>query len=403
MDKDPTLAIQAGRATPIDTLAPPVYRASTVVYPTTRKFAARHQDLYDHITYGAYGSPTAQAFETAIAALEGGGRALSVASGLGAIAMVNMAVLKSGDQVLLPDSIYGPVREFCAQALAPLGIDGRYYDPTIGADIAALIGPTTRLIWLESPGSITMEVQDVPAIAQAARAAGVLSAMDATWATPLGFKPLRHGVDFSVHAASKYIGGHSDLILGVITVAKEAHYRRLKDVARLYGCSAAPDNCFLAQRGLSSLDARLHRHAQSGLAVARWLATRPEVAHVLHPALPDHPTHALFARDYQRAGGVFSIVLRPAPIAAMEAMLDGMRIFRIGASWGGPHSLVAPNLVPPTRSVTGWPYDGPIIRLHIGLEALGDLIDDLTAGFARWHAAQSASDDDNTNTKEANR
>lgn len=368
-------------------LTTPVHHASTVVFPTMAAFMARRERLYDGYVYGLYGTPTTDALERKIAALEGGYRAIALPSGLAAIAVVNAALLSAGDHVLVSDSVYGPSREFCDGVLARMGVGVTYYDPRLGADIAPLIGPRTRLIWAESPGSLTFEVQDIPAIAAAAHARGALVALDNTWATPLHFKPFDRGADISVQAASKYIVGHSDVVMGIVTARTPDLYRRLKDAARLFGLGAAPDDCYLALRGLATMAARLERHARSALEVARWLARRPEVARVLHPALPEDPGHALWKRDFTGANGLFAIVLRPYPLAAVAAMVDGLRLFKIGASWGGVHSLIAPFDPRGQRTARPWTEPGMLLRLHIGLESVEDLIADLEQGFARLAAA----------------
>jgi cystathionine beta-lyase len=374
-------------------LTTPVHRASTVVFPTMAAFMARRERLYDGYVYGLYGTPTTDAFERRIAALEGGYRAIALPSGLAAIAVVNAALLSAGDHVLVSDSVYGPSREFCDTILERIGVNVTYYDPLIGPGIASLIGPRTRLIWTESPGSLTFEVQDIPAIAAEAHARGALVALDNTWATPLHFKPFAHGADISVQAASKYIVGHSDVVMGVVTARSSDLYRRLKDTARLFGIGAAPDDCYLALRGLETMATRLARHARSALEIARWLTQRPEVARVLHPALPDDPGHALWKRDFTGSNGLFSVVLQPYPPAAIAAMIDGLRLFKIGASWGGVHSLVAPSDPRPQRTARPWNDPGPLLRFHIGLEEVQDLVADLEHAFARLNAAASTQDD----------
>jgi cystathionine beta-lyase len=368
-------------------LTPPVHHASTVLFPGMESFVGRRSQLYDGYWYGLYGTPTTLALERKIAELEGGTRSIALPSGLAAIAIVNMAFLAAGDHVLVADSVYGPTREFCDVVLARHGIETTYYDPLVGGGIAALFRPRTRLIWVESPGSLTFEVQDVPAIAAAAHEAGILVAADNTWATPLNFKPFRHGVDISVQAASKYIAGHSDVVMGFVTVANRDHFVRLKDATRAFGIGAAAGDCYLVIRGLMTLAVRLRQHEQAALRIAHWLADRPEVVRVLHPAFPAHPGHAAWARDFTGANGLFSIVLADCPHGAVRAMVDGMRHFRIGASWGGPQSLIAPSNPRASRTATTWTDTRPLLRLHVGLEDPDDLIADLDAGFARLSAA----------------
>jgi cysteine-S-conjugate beta-lyase len=284
------------------------------------------------------------------------------------------------------DAVYDPVRTLCDTTLKRLGIETTYYEPLIGDRIAALIRPQTRVIYLESPGSLTFEVQDVPAIAAAARRAGCLTIMDNTWATPLYFKPSAHGIDISVHAATKYIVGHADALMGLI-LCREQHYRKLKAVIHGLGYCAAPDDCYLALRGLRTLAVRLARHGQTGLALARWLAERPEVARVLYPALRGDPGYALWRRDFAGASGLFSFLLKPCPSEAVAAMLDGMAIFAMGFSWGGYESLLLPVRPQALRSATGSSGQEILLRLHAGLEDPDDLIADLESGFARLKAA----------------
>jgi cystathionine beta-lyase len=368
-------------------LVPAVQRASTVVFRDASSFAARRERFYDGYSYGLYGTPTVRAFERRIARLEGGRRSLAVPSGLAAITLTALTLLAPGDHFLVPDSVYGPVRDVCDKLLAGLGIRTTYYPPLAGGGIAALITARTRLVWLESPGSLTMEVQDIPAIAAAATAAGARVAADNTWATPLGLRPFELGIDVSIQSASKLIGGHSDLLMGVVTVRDDALYRRLKDMARLLGLGVSADDCFLAMRGLGTLHVRLRQQARAALAIAEWLRARREVRRVLFPALPGDPGHALWRRDYQEASGVFSILLEPVPRAALDAMLDGLALFRLGASWGGIHSLVAPADPRQSRTATDWNEPGWLVRLSIGLEHEEDLVADLAQGLERLRQA----------------
>jgi cystathionine beta-lyase len=359
---------------------PPVYRASTILAPTVAEFESRKP--FVGLSYGRAGTPTTFAFEEAIAELEGGHRAIALASGLAAMNLPLAALLRAGDHVLVVDSCYGPTRRFCTGMLARFGVRTTFYDPRVGADIGALIEPATRLVFLESPGSLTFEVQDVPAIVAAARAHGVLTMIDATWATPLLLKPLRLGVDIVAHAVTKYIGGHSDLMMGVVTTTEAVHDRVRSGIYE-FGAPASPEDCWLALRGLRTLDARLERHARSALRIATWLEDRPEVARVLYPALPSDPGHALWLRDFRGASGLFGVVLRPYPMAAVHAMVDGLRLFRIGASWGGFESLCLVTHPERFRTAVPWTEPGPVLRLHVGLEDPDDLIADLEAGLAR--------------------
>jgi cystathionine beta-lyase len=358
---------------------PPVYHASTVLYPSAEDFLA-HRARYQ---YGRRGTPTTEALELALQELEGSqcaGVAL-LPSGLAAISTAFLAVVHAGDHVLVTDSAYGPTRVFCDQILTRLGVTVSYYDPLIGAGVAELIRSNTRVVYLESPGSLSFEMQDTAAIAEAGHAKSVLVLMDNTWATPLYFRPLDHGVDMVIQAGTKYIGGHSDLMLGTVS-ASAATIARLKNTVRHTGQCEGPDDVYLGLRGLRTLAIRLERHQQSGLAVARWLEARPEVLRVLHPALPSHPGHAIWKRDFSGASGLFSIVLKPVPQKAYYAFLDSLEMFGIGASWGGYESLAIPFDCAPMRTATHWQPGGPTVRFHIGLEAVDDLIADLERGFA---------------------
>ena len=360
----------------------PVYRASTILFRTVADLEAAMRGEYPDPAYGLHGMPTVTDLQDAIAALEGGHAALAVPSGLAAVTLPLLALAKPGDHVLVADAVYGPTRRFCELHLKRLGVEVDYYDPLIGADIARLFKPATRIVFAESPGSLTFEVQDIPAIAQAAHAHGALVVLDNTWATPLGFRAFEHGVDVSVHAATKYIGGHSDVLLGVI-VASEATYRPLHRLWTDIGVTASPDDCFLGLRGLRTLPTRLARHQSSALRIAEWLRARPEVQEVLHPALPGARGHALWKRDFRMASGLFGVVLRACPRERLAAMLDGMRLFGMGWSWGGFESLIIPTWPERMRTATSWDPGGPCIRLHIGLEDPDDLIADLADGLAR--------------------
>jgi cystathionine beta-lyase len=311
---------------------------------------------------------------------------MAVGSGKTAITSTLLALLGSGDHLLVPDSVYAPTRHFCSATLARFGIETTYYDPVIGAGIEALIRSNTRLVFTESPGSLTFEVQDIPAIAEAAHRRGCLVLMDNTWASPLFFKPFRHGVDISIQAATKYIGGHSDLMMGIVTCTEAVHDRLRRGVMEV-ATAAAPDDCYLALRGLRTLAARLERHQASALRIAEWLAGRPEVREVRHPALPDDPGHALWRRDFLGASGLFGFILEPRPKAAVAAMLDGMELFGMGWSWGGYESLLIPTHPETCRSATPWRVEGVPMRIHVGLEDPDDLIRDLEAGFRRLAAA----------------
>lgn len=368
---------------------PPVYHASTILYPTVAELKARGARRFERgvYTYGRIGTPTSAALEQAVAALEGGHDAVATGSGLAAVATALQAFLSAGDHLLMVDTVYGPSRVFCDRVLARFGVEVTYYDPLIGGGIEALLRDNTRVIYMESPGSHTFEVQDVPAIAAVARARGITGMIDNTWGTPLYFKPFEHGVDVSVHAATKYIVGHSDAMMGIVVCGDRDRYLTVKTHAYETGQCAGPDDLYLALRGLRTMPVRLKQHYASGLEIARWLAARPEVARVLHPALEDDPGHALWARDFHGACGLFGVVLEPCPPAAVAAMLDHMDLFRMGYSWGGYESLAVPFNPAGLRTATRWSEPGPMIRLHIGLEDPADLIDDLARGFARLAAA----------------
>jgi cysteine-S-conjugate beta-lyase len=387
--KTDTLITTAGRNPEANfgIVNPPVYHASTVLYPTLDALEAGQKHREPGRTYyGRSGTPTTFAFEDAVAALDGASRTLAVGSGVAAVTAAILAFVKSGDHILMVDNVYGPTRKFCDTLLGRFGVETTYYDPLIGGKITALIRPNTRVVFLESPGSLTFEMQDVPAIAAAARQAGAVSIMDNTWATPMFFKPLAHGVDVAVQAATKYLGGHSDLMLGVISM-QEAHYGRIRNSLNELGHHAAPDDCYLAQRGLRTLAVRLQRHQETGIALARWLQRQPEVVRVYHPALPDDPGHVLWRRDFTGASGLFSFELKPVPRQALAAMVDGMKLMGMGYSWGGYESLLLPSNPAPMRSATSWKDHGPLLRVHAGLEDPADLIADLEAGFERLHEA----------------
>jgi cysteine-S-conjugate beta-lyase len=386
--KPDTLLTHAGRR-PEDfhgAVNPPAYHASTILHPTVAQLEHSQKHRYDHTHYGRLGTPTTFAFEEAVTALEGGHRAIAFCSGAAACIGALLAFVKAGDHVLVPDNVYGPVRGFANGFLARFGVAASFYDPLLGAGIADLLQENTRVIYLESPGSLTFEIQDVPAIVAVAKARGIATIFDNTWSSPLFFKPLAFGVDISVIAATKYIVGHSDAMMG-IAVCTEASFPPLREAATLLGNAAAPDDCYLALRGLRTAAVRLRRHEAQGLALARWLAARPEVERVLHPALPSCPGHERWRRDFTGASGLFSIVLR-RDIAkpAVDAMLDGMELFGMGFSWGGFESLMVPVYPARMRTATQWDT-GPVLRLHAGLEDLDDLLADLAAGFDRLRGA----------------
>lgn len=383
---DTTLLTVAGRdpASNHGIVNPPIYRASTVLFPSVAAYEGAR--THHGVTYGRSGTPTTYAFEEAVAALDQAHRAIAVASGKAAVNLTLAALLQQGDHLLVVDTAYAPTRHFCDRTLARYGVATTYYAPGIGTGIADLIRPETKLVFLEAPGSLTFEMQDVPAIAAAARARGLLTVMDNTWATPLFFKPLLHGVDIAVQAVTKYIGGHSDLMMGVISSNAEIH-DRLRHGIYEFGAPASPEDCWLALRGLRTLAARMERHQRSAVEVANWLAGRPEVERVLFPALPEDPGHALWKRDFKGASGLFGVVLKPVSKTAVHALVDGLELFGIGASWGGFESLCTVAHPESTRTVQPWTATGRTLRLHIGLEDPADLMADLEAGFGRLRAA----------------
>ena len=355
---------------------PAVYHASTITFPNVATLNAKSQTY----TYGRKGTPTSRAFETAVAELEGGFDCKAAPSGLAALTAALLAFLKTGDHVLMVDSVYWPVRHLCDTLLKGLGVSTTYYDPLVGAGIARLMQPNTRIVHVECPGSQTMEMQDIPAIAKAVHSKGALVMCDNTWSGGHYFKAFDHGCDISVQAATKYIVGHSDAMLGTV-VCNEATWPQFKEAFETMGLFAGPDDMYLGLRGLRTIDMRMQRHQETAMAIAQWLRARPEVETVLYPALTNTPGHDIWKRDFTGASGLFSIVLKPTSEQAVAAMLDGLELFSMGFSWGGFESLVVP--FKPHRTATRWLATGPALRLHIGLEHPDDLIRDLTAGFDR--------------------
>ena len=368
---------------------PPVYRASTILSATLDELEAkeRKRDQIGEVVYGRFGTPTSFALQEAVAALEGGYACLATGSGLAAVSTALMAYLKAGDHLLMVDSAYRPTRTFCDRMLEGFGVETTYYDPLVGAEIAALMRPDTRVVFVESPGSLTFEVQDIPAIAAAAHERDAVVIMDNTWASPLFFKPFAHGVDVSIQAATKYVVGHSDALLGTITTTEEA-WPAVQSAARALGVAPGSEDCYLAHRGLRTLAVRLRQHQATGLALANWLGRRGEVARVMHPALSDDPGHEIWRRDFTGACGLFGLVLdRRWPREALAAMLDGLEYFAMGYSWGGYESLIVPTYPERVRSATTWAAPGRCLRIHAGLEHVDDLIEDLDRGFSRLNAA----------------
>jgi cystathionine beta-lyase len=373
-DKPETRAVSLGRKSKEHhgVVNTPVYRASTILYPD---YAAITQNKGEY-TYGRRGTPTTRSFEDAISDLEGAARTVTVPSGLNAIATAILSVCNAGDHLLVADNAYGPTRTFCDRTLTRFGIATDYYAP--GDDIRPLLKPNTKAVFCESPGSLTFEMQDIPALAKAAHAHNASVLMDNTWATPIFFQPLRHGVDLSIQAATKYVGGHADVMLGYVS-ANESHATRLHETHGNMGLYASGDDCFLGLRGLRTLPVRLARHEETGLKLARWLQDRPEVARVLHPALPDDPGYALWKRDFSGACGLFGVILKPVPEKAVAAFVDSLAHFGLGWSWGGFESLVIPAHI--KRTAKSFPAEGPVLRIHAGLEDADDLIADLEQGL----------------------
>ncbi len=360
----------------------PIYRGSTVLADTIDDY----QGGQNRYTYGTQGTPTTDALTTAWTELAGASGTVLTPSGLAAITVALLAVLGSGDHLLVTDSAYFPTRRFCDGTLKRFGVETTYDDPKVAGGIAELFRPNTRAVMVEAPGSQSFEMQDVPAIAEAARARDVCVVMDNTWATPLFFPPHARGVDIAIEAGTKYLSGHSDLLLG-LTSANDRYWPALKRCFTEFAICAGPEDVFLALRGLRTMELRLREAERQALAMARWLAERPEVLRVLHPALPESEGHDLWRRDFLGSSGLFSVVLKPAPRAAVAAMVDGLELFGIGASWGGYESLIIPFDCAPYRTATAWNPGGPTLRLSIGLEDLDDLRGDLDRGFARLRAA----------------
>jgi cystathionine beta-lyase len=380
-----TTLVTAGRDTKAQKgfVNPPVVHGSTVLYPTA-------EDLHAHrgeFQYGRRGTPTTKALQEALMALEGPQCAgVGIApSGLAAISTTLLSVLKAGDHLLVCDNAYRPTRNFCNGMLARYGVETSYFDPLNLTGIAASFRPNTRAVVVEAPGSQSFEMTDIPAIASLAHARGALVIDDNTWATALYHRSLEQGVDISMQAATKYIGGHSDIMFGTIAANAKA-WPLVAEAIQLLGVCAGPDDVFLALRGLRTLAVRLEQHNKSGLEMARWLATRPEVARVLHPALEGDPGHAIWKRDFTGASGLFGIVLKPAPQKAVDALLDTVKLFGLGYSWGGFESLVIPFDCTAYRTATKWAPGGPTLRFHIGLENVEDLKADLVRGFEAFNA-----------------
>jgi cystathionine beta-lyase len=362
----------------------PIYRGSTVLFPTYDDLIHRRA----RFPYGTAGTPTTEALEQAWSALAGAAGTVLAPSGLAAVTLALTACLKAGDHLLVTDSVYRPTREFCEGVLKRFGVETTYYDPTIGAGIETLMRPNTTAIFTEAPGSQSLEMQDIPAIVAVAKRHDATVLMDNTWATPLFFPPHAHGVDLAIEAGTKYLSGGSDLLLGLVS-ANERWFTALRRTFNAFAMTPGPEDVFLALRGLRTLAVRLKEHERQGLEMARWLAARPEVARVLHPALEDAPGHAIWKRDFKGASGLFSVILKPCSTDALAAMLDGLELLGMGFSWGGFESLVIPFDCATYRTATRWQPEGPALRFHIGLEDLEDLKADMDAGFSRLRSVQN--------------
>ncbi len=356
----------------------PPWRGSTVLFPTYASLSARTQ----RYSYGTKGTPSSEALENAWTEISGAAQTVLAPTGLAAIALALLTAAKSGDHILVTDSAYLPTRQFCDTILKRMGVETQYFDPQVGAGIEAFFRPNTSLVLMEAPGSQSFEMQDVPAIAAAARKIGACAIMDNTWATPLFFPPHEHGVDLAIEAGTKYLSGHSDLMMGLVS-ANEAWRKRLRETYDCFAMCAGPEDIFLALRGLRTMELRLREAERRGLALANWFVARPEVKEVLHPALPSHPGHAIWKRDFSGSSGLFSIILKPVPEKTVAAMLDGLELFGMGYSWGGFESLVIPFNCASYRTATIWNPGGPALRFQVGLEDFEDLTADLEKGFER--------------------
>jgi cystathionine beta-lyase len=373
-----------------DFVNPPLVRGSTVLHDDVadmrRRVSRRNEGVERPVAYGIYGGPTHHAFYDALTALEGGHASWALPSGLTACTIALLAFVKSGDHVLVPDTVYWPTRRFCRDTLAKMGVATTFYDARAGAELADQFRPTTRVLFLESPGSHTFEMQNVPLLAELATRRGAVSVIDNTWATPLYFQPLRHGVDVVVHAATKYIGGHSDLLMGTVT-ANAKTWPQVRAMLYQFGLTTSADDCWLALRGLRSMAARLAMHRTNSDRLVEWLQRQPEVDRVLYPALESDPGHAIWKRDFSGASGLFGVGLKPGTSeAAVTALVDGVQLFGRGYSWGGFESLLIPSS--PERHVMPLPCSGPIVRIAAGLEDPDDLIGDLDQAFGKLRAAR---------------
>lgn len=369
---------------------PPVFRASTMLFETMEEMAfASKNRANGEMFYGRRGGPTHFAFQAAIAELEGGAGCALYPSGSAAISGSLLSFLKAGDHLLMVDTVYEPTRALCDGLLAGFGIETSYYDPLVGEAIADLIQPNTKVLFLESPGSITMEIQDVPTLSRIAHQHDLVVMLDNTWASPINSSPFDMGVDISIQAATKYIVGHSDVMMGTAT-ANQLHWEQLRENSYQMGLCTSPDDVYLASRGLRTLGVRMAQHEKNGLKVAQWLANRPEVDHMRHPAFATCPGHQFFERDFSASNGLFSFVLKEGNKKSLTAFVENMKYFKMGFSWGGYESLIlSVSGIDKLRTATKWDSSKPLIRLHVGLENPDDLIADLEAGFARFNTAMS--------------
>lgn len=387
---DDTIAVHAGRQ-PLDNFGvvnPPVYHASTILHPTLESWEGRntgagHKYGKHTVRYGLMGTPTTFALRDALTALDGAADTELVPSGLTACTLCFLALAEPGAHFLVPDNVYDPVRRFTTGYLTQIGCEVEFYNPTLPDGIANMIRPTTKMIWIEAPGSLTFEMPDIRAIVAAAKAANVLTGIDNTWGAGYFLKPIAMGIDFTAHALTKYPCGHSDTMLGSIGCATDALYELINKAGNAIGNGVSPDDCYLVQRGLRTMPTRMKRHHENGLRIARWLEQRPEVKRVMHPGLESDPGHALWKRDFTGACGLFGIVIEAPDRARLAAMIEGYDLFGIGASWGGFESLATTSYPQKTRTAVPWPKDDQVVRYHIGLEDPDDLIADLEAGFDR--------------------
>lgn len=378
-----TLAASGPHAPTSGPLNAPVVRASTIIYDSVESYMKRHDGFYDDVIYGLYGTETTYALAEAVTALEGGYSSVITSSGTAAIAIGFASFLRAGDHALVCDSVYRSTRKFCEQTLSRLGVEVTYFDPLAADQLDDLFRPNTRVVYLESPGSLTFEMSDVRSAAELARGHGAITLMDNTWATPVLYRPLEHGVDVSIESATKYLSGHSDVMLGTLTAGTREVYERLKETAGSWGNCAGPDECYLVHRGLRTLDVRLERHQRNAEQLIHWLREQREVRRILYPALDSDPGHALWKRDYRGASGLFGVVLSSNDEKTALSLFDGLELFKLGSSWGGYESLMVPAWPPPVRTCRPAPSDGYLIRIHAGLEDPADLLEDLAGAFAR--------------------